>query len=77
MIRILAFLVSAYFSASALQVSLTASPALTNTQSTLYLMINFEQVVPAVNGSLHIQSPTGWSGVSATILSPSGLGLRS
>ena len=76
MIRILAILVSA-FSASALQASLTASPSLTNTQATLYLMINFEKVVPAINGSLQIQSPTGWAGTSCTIISPTSLGLRS
>ena len=76
MISILAILVSA-FSARALQVSLTANPALTNTQSTLYLMINFQQTLPAVNGSLQIQSPTGWSGTTCTILSPTSLGLRS
>lgn len=76
MISILAILVSA-FSARALQVSLTANPALTNTQSTLYLMINFQQTVPAINGSLQIQSATGWSGTSCTVLSPTSLGLKS
>ena len=34
-------------------------------------------MVPAVNGSLQIQSPTGWAGTACTILSPTSLGLRS